>query len=352
MNPHPYNEYQQHVYWASILIVTTCCVLASVLIILSYFLFPKSRNVHNRIIVCLSISDLGTALCGPVCAFYLFHTNLDLIPDSSALCIFQATLVEYFALVSMCWLGVIAFNNYFLLVHRKVISTRMEISFHVVCWSVPLIPTLLAIFKNWFGSYDKLWCSYAQNRQLELLINMGGVAVPVLGIIAYSYLSIMSTMRRSRRSLELQKSFYSATSLDKDMRVITRMTWFIVMYGLTWFPFMGLFLINYIRKSFSPYQLQVAVQMLAHSQGLSNFFLYFFNKQFKNLAREVIVTQFPSLRKKLYNENSLTSSSSTPTRGTGPAGASGSTANRTSMPKISPESILISSKILDPQHLC
>eukprot|EP00026_Physarum_polycephalum_P012637 Phypoly_transcript_12963.p2 GENE.Phypoly_transcript_12963~~Phypoly_transcript_12963.p2 ORF type:complete len:112 (+),score=9.06 Phypoly_transcript_12963:752-1087(+) len=90
-----------------------------------------------------------------------------------------------------------------------------------------------------------------------------------------------------------------------------RMTGFIVAYAVTWLPFFGMFLVDYLTDVASSYQVQIIIGALDHSQGISNFFLYFLNKRFKNVMREELIIRFPSIRKKLFS-NLKTDSGDTP----------------------------------------
>eukprot|EP00026_Physarum_polycephalum_P013952 Phypoly_transcript_14413.p1 GENE.Phypoly_transcript_14413~~Phypoly_transcript_14413.p1 ORF type:complete len:329 (+),score=5.82 Phypoly_transcript_14413:56-988(+) len=282
-NSHPYTEYQQHVYWATIFAITMGSMCASSLIILSYIIFPAARNTGNRIIVYLSIADLGMSFSGPVSAYYLFGTSLSKL-NGSGICIAQAAVVHYFCLASISWLGGIAFSNYLLIVHKKSLSSKLEIFFHLACWGLPLLPDLAALFENWLGSYHMLWCAYGESHHMEQIISTSLFSVPVMCLIGYCYRAIMAQIKRNRAMVS--KSFQMNKAFNTDVKAYRRMTGFIIVYSVTWFPFFTMFLIEYLIQKPPPYQIQVVVTALAYSQGMSNFFLYFLNKQMRTIIRE------------------------------------------------------------------
>eukprot|EP00026_Physarum_polycephalum_P007890 Phypoly_transcript_07960.p1 GENE.Phypoly_transcript_07960~~Phypoly_transcript_07960.p1 ORF type:complete len:348 (+),score=-2.03 Phypoly_transcript_07960:515-1558(+) len=310
---HAFTEHQQHTFWAAMFVVTTCSIIASSLIILSYILLPKTRNVSNRIVVSLSIADLGTSLCGPVCADFLLRVNPETLSGASTLCVFQAVTIVYFSLASICWIGVIAVSNFLLIVRKTAPSFRMEMIFHTICWGLPLIPTILALTYSSFGFYDLLWCAYARTHIQVAIACLTIFIVPVLTIIVYCYFSIIWHIRKNRLNLTQQKSFQRSTTPRTDVRATIRMSGFIIIYIITWFPYFITYVVTYTNSTISFFETQVFFSALAHSQGVSNFFLYCMNRDFIHLVHSAFATWFPSTRQRHFEVHSTdTSPRSTP----------------------------------------
>lgn len=99
----------------------------------------------------VSINDLCAAI--EIC--------LGILPPDSPACWFQGMGTTYSFLASVFWNCVITYQI-FLIVHRGSIIEDMT-KFHYVCWFLPLIPMLLPLTTNNYGSDGDSWC-FLTNR--------------------------------------------------------------------------------------------------------------------------------------------------------------------------------------------
>eukprot|EP00026_Physarum_polycephalum_P014983 Phypoly_transcript_15559.p1 GENE.Phypoly_transcript_15559~~Phypoly_transcript_15559.p1 ORF type:complete len:193 (+),score=12.02 Phypoly_transcript_15559:145-723(+) len=189
-----------------------------------------------------------------------------------------------------------------------------------------------------------LWCGYDQSHGIEAMVVLATHIVPVLIIIVYCYFAIILEMRRTKLTLTQQLSFQASTAFRKDRKTIVRMTGFVVIFVITWFPYLISYVVSYSNPKSSFFQEQVFVSALAHSQGLSNLFLYVLNKQFISLLRLALVNRFPSLRSRFFPDLRIAVHSTD----TSPAVTPASTPHAT--PFATPQSTPNSSSFLTPRN--
>eukprot|EP00026_Physarum_polycephalum_P011296 Phypoly_transcript_11504.p1 GENE.Phypoly_transcript_11504~~Phypoly_transcript_11504.p1 ORF type:complete len:259 (+),score=26.57 Phypoly_transcript_11504:422-1198(+) len=185
----------------------------------------------------------------------------------------------------------------------------MEIFCYCICWGLPLFPSLSALLLNWIGFYNNLWCSYDKNHQKQETITNLTFNLSALSIIVYCYSAIIFKIKGNRTNIMHQKSFQTSTAFRRDVRIIIRMSGFVIAYAITWIPFFAMITVESVINVPPPYQYQIFVGVLTYSQGTSNFFLYFLNRHQKKAICDAIVHRFPSLRQKHFPDFKTSSSS-------------------------------------------
>ena len=82
-------------------------IIGASFILLSYILFPKSRKMSRKVLVYLSIADLGSA------ATWIWSTFITTqLSQPSLSCVVQGFLLQFFYLSSYVWTSCFAFHLY------------------------------------------------------------------------------------------------------------------------------------------------------------------------------------------------------------------------------------------------
>ena len=119
---------------------TTC-------ILITFYQFPKLRTYrHVELAVYVAFNDL----CGAI------ELVLGKVPSTSPACWFQGMGSSYSFLSSVLWNSVITYQI-FVIVNRGVVIENLT-KFHWFCWGFPLLPVLLPLITNNYGSVQNSWC--------------------------------------------------------------------------------------------------------------------------------------------------------------------------------------------------
>ncbi len=117
-----------------------------------------SKRSYNSIIMCVVFCDFFSCL----------GAGLGLAKDGSAKCWFQGIMTNYFPLAGVFWTTWIAITVYRIAqsaYHKDLFSN----SIIIICWTLPLILTLLPLTTNTYGVYDPIvddrgWCFIDDRR--------------------------------------------------------------------------------------------------------------------------------------------------------------------------------------------
>jgi hypothetical protein len=115
-------------------------------IILSYYLFPNLRKFSFKLVLFMSISDVG------VCITYLMGNPR----NDTGLCTIQGLLMQFFQISSTLWSTAIALTLYRAVVKRKDSDNLMPY-FHAFCYGVPFLFCFLPLFTESYGNTGA-WC--------------------------------------------------------------------------------------------------------------------------------------------------------------------------------------------------
>jgi hypothetical protein len=124
-------------------------LLASLFILVSYYKFPKLRTFAFELILMIAISDILRDVS------YIMTPLID-----PSLCMPQALLMTFSEIASMFWVSSIAFT-----IHRTLLldncgpmGWRESVKYHIFCWGVSLLFTLLPLTTSDYDQSNVLWC--------------------------------------------------------------------------------------------------------------------------------------------------------------------------------------------------
>jgi len=285
-----YTPEQQRIFWAFMVVVTTASLLGSSLIIVFYAVFKRLRNHNSRIIVSLSIADLGIGSCGPVCAVYYNHSTILLPNEESALCQTQATVLVYFMSASILWLICIAWSGYRAVVKNELSTPSQELACHVICWGIPFLSIIFPLIPSLpvhFGFYNSLWCMYTAHDRLQQVLWMSAFVGALLGCAVYFYAHTIWHIITVKRKLQ---TVY-CDNMAQAIPIVRKMSLYVGAYVVVWVPIYMTCLADVATNNPTPFWAILTMGIFFHSQGLINFILYGINEKLLNGIRSSILQQ-------------------------------------------------------------
>ena len=127
-----------HIYFWMTGCMSVASMFGSVVIIVTYVVFPDLRTSGRKLLVYLSIADFFTAqgnLLG--ISWYIMKDVISPV-NSENLCKFHAVLTICSSISSFLWTVVIATHLYLCIVKgQKRLARTLLPYFHVVCWFIP-----------------------------------------------------------------------------------------------------------------------------------------------------------------------------------------------------------------------
>ncbi|XP_007541884.1 parapinopsin-like isoform X1 [Poecilia formosa] len=249
----------------------------------------------NVLILSLAVSDLMIALCGSLVATVTNYQGSYFI--GHAACVFQGFSVNYFGLVSLCTLTLLAFERYNVVCRPKAafrLSMRRSLQgllfFWVFCLFWAVAPLL-----GW-SSYgpegvqtscslaweERSWSNYSYLILYTLLCFIAPVA-----IIIYCYFHVLKSLRKLNRSLELQGGHSRKSENDHAVTMVLAM---ITAFFVCWLPYTALSVVVVVDPELRIPPLIATLPMyFAKTSPVYNPIIYFFsNKQFRECALEVL----------------------------------------------------------------
>ncbi|XP_071160101.1 cyclic AMP receptor-like protein A isoform X1 [Mytilus edulis] len=225
------------------------------------WLFKKYTVFAQRLILYLSIAAFFVSIA------YLMG---GLVPDG-ATCHFQAWFLQFFDFSVLLWVACITFNL-FMNVVRRTTTEKFEWLYHVFCWGVSLVLSLLPFINDHYGPAGA-WCWIESDIGWRVGIYYGPLFVILIGlVITYSYI-VYSLYRKASSwqgtydpDTERQKQM-----LKEDIKPLTAYPF--VYIAVSIFP-----LINRIQNAVAPdspvFALVVLQALSSPLQGAVNAVVY------------------------------------------------------------------------------
>ncbi|XP_039258949.2 melatonin receptor type 1B-A-like isoform X1 [Styela clava] len=316
----------QYFEFSYILLIIILGLFGNIIVISSIVLEKKIHTSGNIFIINLAVADLL------VCSITLPSVAVNIIIKSNALSPFLCDIVGYIVTAtcacSVCNLCLIAVNRYWAVVrsasYRRLFTRKIGLTMAISAWiwSILLVsPTVL----GWGGlTFDAkaLVCGWSDTASLSysIFLIFVGVLLP-LGIIAFSYYKIFSTVRASGRwTRNLASNGNSLNSGDRKRRSMQRersliytLVSTVIVFCVCWSPYAIHVLID--PEHISPHAKKVLV-WLALSNSSANFIIYgTLNPAFKKRYRKLFQFIFRCIKRGTSSRRQSASGCSSP--GTG-----------------------------------
>ncbi|KAM6960657.1 parietopsin [Aplochiton taeniatus] len=256
---------------------------------------PHLVNAMNAIILSLAVSDLMIALCGSLIVTVTnYHGSFFF---GNRLCIFQGFAVNYFGLVSLSTLTLLAYERYnvvckpmagFKLNVRRSLHGLLFVWVFCLFWAVaPLLgwssygPEGVQTSCS-LGWEERSWSNYSY----LILYTIFCFLLPVF-IIVFCYTKVLASMNKLNRSVELQGG---RPSLEENERAVRTVLSMIIAFFFCWLPYTALSVVVVVDPDLHiPPLLATMPMYFAKTSPVYNPIIYFIsNKQFRDATLEVL----------------------------------------------------------------
>jgi len=156
--------------------IAAVSVVGSLFIIVSYMKFPKLRSFAFELILMVAISDFLRA-----CA-YILSPLID-----PYFCRTQAAIMRFSETASILWVGSIAFTVHRTLLKDNSVSLgrRIKVKYHIFCWGISCVFTLLPFTTGDYESSDVVFCWVTNQTISGVLWAVACYYVPVWLVLCY-----------------------------------------------------------------------------------------------------------------------------------------------------------------------
>ena len=249
---------EQEIYSRLCIVLTLLSSLTCLFIIFAILL--RIRNdLASRFTLYLCISNFLLSVVSLICCAYS-HTLFT--------CKIETTLTWYFLQSSMLWVIMISVHSYQVVHYSyQILPLSQEIAANVICWTVPLISTLIPLYSDESYEQNEIWCSFTPRIQM---MNIWIYYLPCLTIIVFCYTKI---------SLEVIKSTVRTRSPSSKRKVVMYLFSFIFFFILIWSPFAFISLYEGVVEDANYFSLECIGNSLIYVQGTVHTFLYGINKE-------------------------------------------------------------------------
>ncbi|XP_040269222.1 pinopsin-like [Bufo bufo] len=270
-------------------------IFNNLLVILVTMKYPQLRNPINIFILNLSFSDLLMTLCGTTIVVSTNYHGYFYLGEK--FCVFQGFAVNYFGIVSLWSLTMLAFERYSV-VCEPVGALKLNIQRGyqglAFIWLFCLVWAIAPLF-GWssygpegvqtscsIGWEERSWSNYSYLIAYFLTCFI----IPV-AIIVFSYGSILLTLHKLNRKIENQGG---KTDPEEEKRVIVMVLFMVIAFLVCWLPYTVFALIVVIKPTLYINPLAATLPTyFAKTSPVYNPIIYIFlNKQFRSCAVELL----------------------------------------------------------------
>ena len=158
-----------------------CCLFP----ILTYVLFPDLRNLrYIELVFYISVNDLVATI----------GATLPLTPGGSSQCWFQGLATNYNFLSSAMWTVVIAYQLWLVTHHGKLLDDQHMFRFHILCWGVPLLATLLPLTTSTYGDADDSISEWCVIRSSSPSSSVASKAWTIAGFYLWLWIAVLAML--------------------------------------------------------------------------------------------------------------------------------------------------------------
>ncbi|KAM9807709.1 parietopsin [Neosynchiropus ocellatus] len=256
---------------------------------------PAILQPMNVFILSLAVSDLMIGLCGSLVVTITNYRGSFFI--GHAACVFQGFAVNYFGLVSLCTLTLLAYERYKVVCTPKMgfrLSMRRSFTALAFIWVYCLFWAVAPLL-GWSGYgpegvqtscslswEERSWSNYSYLFFYTILCFIFPVT-----IIIYCYTKVLTSMNKLNCSVESQGGRSSQKENDHAITMVLSM---LLAFFICWMPYTILSVVVVVDPdTYIPPLLATMPMYFAKTSPVYNPIIYFLtNKQFRDAALELL----------------------------------------------------------------
>lgn len=194
-----FSEAETHTLRVATLTGAGLSIAGTLFIIVSYVMLAPIRTFPYRLVMLLSVANLGSSV-----AYFVGLAGMNLsnahVCSSTVGCYTASVMTQFFDVAAFLWIAVIAYNVFAVLVHNKGREVEgYEQKYHIFCWGVPAVLVVICAGTLSFGD-GGIWCWIKKDRQT---IRFFCYYLPLLMVFCYTavkYLLISNTIQHQEHA--------------------------------------------------------------------------------------------------------------------------------------------------------
>lgn len=256
-------------------------IVGGVIIFASFILIPEIRNYARKLVVCLTIADVISAVAYLVSV--IRYTNTGDIEEEDVLCEIQSFVTTYSSIVSFCLTSIIAIYIFDTVINKtdRLGSTCWLVIFNLISWVFPGTIAVSALVNKVLGS-DRTntggtgpWCWISTNttNPVTWMVVAGkGWEIACYLITMSLYVLLKVYLFRHYRRAKLHHIHFSLRNEDTNFLYV----WFLL-YVLRFWGTLRFFLFATFNPSEEEWYMEVLLRLQAFGdpgQAFGNCFLF------------------------------------------------------------------------------
>ncbi|KAM8971984.1 vertebrate ancient opsin-like [Pelodytes ibericus] len=277
-------------------------IFNNLLVIIITIKYPQLRNPINIFILNMSFSDLMMTLCGTTIVVSTNYHGYFYLGEN--FCILQGFAVNYFGIVSLWSLTILAYERYNVVcqpVGALKLSTKRGYCGLAFIWLFCLIWAVAPLF-GWssygpegvqtscsIGWEERSWSNYSY-----LIVYFLTCFIIPVAIIGFSYGRILQSLHKLNRKIEEQGG---KTNPEEELRVVVMVLFMVIAFLVCWLPYTVFALIVVINPTLyiSPLAATLPTYFAKTSPVYNPIIYIFLNREFRNCAVKCLTCGHMSL---------------------------------------------------------
>lgn len=247
----------------SLNLASSCLSLfGSAAIIINFIFFANREQALYKLIFFLSVTDFGGSLAIAVSQIALFLHHFDDVGYGISMCKVFRACINFFFVSSFFWTSAIALHIWVSCKQKAQIPMYW---FHIVCWGIPGIATIILIATGMieFDNHND-WCSNTTKGHWLFWY------APLFASFVWNAIAYALIIRHYREAAGVKTSG-AAQKMKKKIKV--RITLYLFVFFICWIWNFINFIINQFHVN-SPFWMELLTVTFMPLQGFLNFLVY------------------------------------------------------------------------------
>ena len=265
------------VLYTTMVIVSAISLIGCIFIIIMYNKFKSLKVFAFKLVYILAIFDCITAV------FSIIPTYLD-NSRTNPLCTVQAFFIQFSALASILWTGVIA-----LILYLQVIMQKNEVEkyYKVFFWAVMIMSLLCALIPVFTDDYEYIggWCDLTYGSARGTIYRYALFYDWVWLVIVFDIYAYVCVIKRIKKEFTIRNTF-----IDEGRALVKRLRFYPVILVVCYTPITLTRILQTVENRFPEWVILICL-VLANLMGIFNAIVYGLNEtvrlEFKAWVRGV-----------------------------------------------------------------